>query len=327
MLKRISALMLAVLIGAVGAFAQDAQLRSLENGKKYEIEGVVVAKDDTSFVMRDGTGVETKVMIGSNTSIKTKGGLFGGGDRIASSQIVRGLNLKVEGRGDSSGSLAATKIRFGKDDFRVAQSIDSRVTPTENRLAQTEENQQRLSGQIDELMAISNAARGGAKAAQETADAAIKGVNATNERISAIDDYVVQSATTVNFKVNSAVLSQEAKDQLTQVAQAAMQLKGYTIEITGFASAEGSTQRNKVLSQKRAQAVIDYLVDNYDIPLRRIGTSYGYGELKAVADNTTREGREQNRRVEVKLLVSRGINQNVEVRTNSSSTPSTNDQQ
>ena len=322
MLKKFPAFMLAVLIGAVSIFAQDAQVRTLTGGSKYKIKGVVVAKDDTSFIVRDGTGVDTKVVIAPNTSIKTKGGIFGGGDKIAASQIVRGLNLEVEGLGDSAGSLAANKIRFGKDDFRVAQSIDSRVTPTENRVTQTEENQQRLSGQIDELLAISNAARGGAKAAQDTADAAIAGVNATNQRISAIDEYVVQSATTVNFKVNSAVLSPEAKTQLDQVAQAALQLKGYTIEITGFASAEGSTQKNKALSQKRAQAVIDYLVETYDIPLRRMGTSYGFGELKAVADNATREGREQNRRVEVKLLVSRGINQNVEVRPNT-----TNDQQ
>jgi outer membrane protein OmpA-like peptidoglycan-associated protein len=325
MLKKFSALFLAILIGAFSVFAQDdTQTRTLTSGQKYKIKGVVVAKDDTSFVVRDGTGVDTKVAIAPNTSIKTKGGVFGGGDKIASSQIVRGLNLEVEGRGDSSGMLAADKVRFGKADFRVAQSIDSRVTPTENRVAQTEENQQRLSGQIDELMAISNAARGGAKAAQETADAAIAGVNATNQRISSLDDYVVQSATTVNFKLNSAVLQPEAKTQLDQVAQAALQLKGYTIEITGFASADGSTQKNKVLSQKRAQAVIDYLVDTYDIPLRRIGTSYGYGELKSVADNTTKEGREQNRRVEIKLLVSRGINQNVEVRPN---TTTTNDQQ
>lgn len=325
MLKKFSALMLAVLIGAISVFAQDTQVRTLTSGQKYKIKGVVVAKDDTSFIVRDGTGVDTKVAIAPSTSIKTKGGFFGGGDKIASNQIVRGLNLEVEGRGDSTGSLAAEKIRFGKDDFRVAQSIDSRVTPTENRLSQTEENQQRLSGQIDELVAISNAARGGAKAAQETADAAIAGVNATNQRITALDDYVVQSATTVNFKVNSALLSPDAKSQLDQVAQAAMQLKGYTIEITGFASSEGSVEKNKVLSQKRAQAVIDYLVETHNIPLRRIGTSYGFGELQAVADNTTKEGREQNRRVEVKLLVSRGINQSVEVRPNSQQT--TNDQQ
>jgi len=163
-------------------------------------------------------------------------------------------------------------------------------------------------------MAISNAARGGAKAAQETADAAVAGVNATNQRITAMDDYVVQSSSTVNFKVNSAVLSPEAKAALDQVATTATTLKGYVIEVTGFASSDGSTTRNKTLSERRAQAVKDYLIETHNIPLRRIGTSYGFGELQAVADNSTLEGRQQNRRVEIKLLVSRGLNQNVEVR-------------
>jgi len=315
MFKKLSGLFLAIAIGAVSIFAQDAQVRSLTAGQKYKIKGAVVAKDDdNSFIIRDTTGVDTRVIVSPESSIKTKGGWFGGGDRVASTQIVRGLYMEVEGRGDNSGSLAAAKIRFDKDDFKVAQSIDSRVTPAETRLTAAEENAKRVSGQIDELMAISNAARGGAKAAQETADAAVAGVNATNQRITALDDYVVQTTETVNFKVNSAVLSPEAKAKLDAVAQQAMTLKGYTIEITGFASAEGSTQRNKVLSENRARSVINYLVETHNIPLRRIGTSFGFGELQAVADNNTREGREQNRRVEVKLLVSRGLNQNVEVR-------------
>lgn len=314
MLKRFSALFVALLIGASSIFAQNAEVRSLTSGQKYKIKGVVVAKDDDSFTVRDAVGVDTNVVISSNTSIRTKGGFFGGGDTIATNGIVRGLNLEVEGRGDTAGALAATKVRFGKDDFRVAQSIDSRVAPAEERLTQSEENAQRISGQIDELMAISNAARGGAKAAQESADAAIAGVNATNQRISSLDDYVVQSTSTVNFKVASAVLTPEAKVSLDELAQTAMTLKGYTIEITGFASADGDVKKNKVLSQRRAQAVIDYLVETHNVPLRRIGTSYGFGELQAVADNTTLEGRNQNRRVEIKLLASRGLNQNVEVR-------------
>jgi len=314
MIKKLSIMFLALMIGAGSVFAQDAQVRNLVGGQKYKVKGVVVAQDDSSIIVRDAVGVDTRVTIAPNTSIKTKGGFFGGGDPVASTQLVRGLNLEVEGRGDNTGALAATKVRFGKDDFRVAQSIESRVGPAEVRLTQAEENAQRVSGQIDELMAISNAARGGAKAAQDTADAAIEGVNATNQRISAIDDYVVQSTADVKFRVNSAILSPEAKASLDEVATSAMTMKGYVIEITGFASAEGSTNKNKALSQRRAQAVIDYLVETHNVPLRRIGQSYGFGELQAVADNTTREGREQNRRVEVKLLVSRGVNQNVEVR-------------
>jgi outer membrane protein OmpA-like peptidoglycan-associated protein len=315
MIKRLSGLLLAILVGASAVLAQDAQVRSLVSGQKYKIKGAVVAKDDDStFIVRDTTGADTRIVIGPGASIKTKSGWFGSGDRYASNQIVRGLYLEAEGRGDNTGNLAATKIRFDEDDFRVAQSIDTRVTPAEARLTAAEENAQRVAGQIDELMAISNAARGGAKAAQETADAAVEGVNATNARITAMDDYVVQSTATVNFLVNSARLSPEAKASLDEVATAASTMKGYVIEITGFASSEGGTAHNKALSQRRSQAVIDYLVETHNVPLRRIGQSYGFGELQAVADNSTREGREQNRRVEVKLLVSRGLNQNVEVR-------------
>ena len=215
------------------------------------------------------------------------------------------------------GSLAANKVRFDKSDLEVAQSIDSRVAPAEERITAAEQNAERISGQIDELMAISNAARGGAKAAQETADSAIAGVNATNQRITAMDDFVVQSTSTVNFRVGSSVLLPEAKMQLDEVAATALTLRGYFIEITGFASADGNERANKALSERRAKAVIDYLVETHNIPLRRLGNSYGFGELQAVADNSTREGREQNRRVEIKLLVNRGLNQNVEVRPSS----------
>jgi outer membrane protein OmpA-like peptidoglycan-associated protein len=315
MYKKISIMLLTAAMTVTAAFAQDAQLRSAVSGQKYKIKGVVVAKEDANtFVVRDSVGVDTRVVIAPNASIKNNGGIFGGGDKYPVTALVRGLNLQVEGVGDSAGNLSANKVRFDKNNLAVAQSIDARVTPAEERISAAEQNAQRISGQIDELMAISNAAKGGAKAAQDTADAAVAGVNATNKRISDLDDYVVQSTATVNFKVGSAVLSPEAKASLDEVANTAMTLKGYTIEVTGFASADGNARTNKTLSERRAQAVKDYLIENHNIPLRRMSTSYGYGELQAVADNTTREGRQQNRRVEVKLLVSRGINQNVEVK-------------
>ena len=318
MFRKITSIAFIVTFSIASVFAQNAELRSLTAGQKYKIKGVVVSKqDDTTLIVRDTTGVDTKVMIGSNASIKSNATF--GGDRFPVTAIVRGLNLELEGVGDSSGSLAASKVRFNKSNLLTAQSIDARVAPAEERLTVAEQNAQRVSGQIDELMAISNAAKGGAKAAQDTADAAVAGVNATNKRITDLDDYVVQSTATVNFKVNSAVLSAESKAALDQVAAAAKSLRGYVIEVTGFASAEGGTARNKALSQKRAQAVKEYLIENHDVDLRRFSDSYGFGELKAVADNTTREGREQNRRVEVKLLVSRGMNTNVEVKSSTDS--------
>jgi outer membrane protein OmpA-like peptidoglycan-associated protein len=315
-MKRISVLFLSIAIGAVSLFAQQtAQLRTAVAGQKYKIKGVIVAKEaENTFVVRDQVGVDTRVVVEPTASIKSNGGFLRSGDKFPMTSLVRGLNMEVEGRGDSTGAVSANKVRFDKSNMLTAQSIDARVAPAEERLTSQEQNAQRLSGQIDELMAISNAAKGGAKAAQETADAAVAGVNATNKRITDLDDYTVQSSATVLFRVGSAVLSPEAKTSLDEIATTAATLKGYMIEITGYASADGNTKMNKSLSERREKAVREYLIDNHNVSLRRFTPSYGFGELNAVADNTTREGREQNRRVEVKLLVSRGLNTNVEVK-------------
>jgi outer membrane protein OmpA-like peptidoglycan-associated protein len=300
------------------ALAQDnasggANTRTVASGQKMKIKGVVTRRDPDSFVVQDANGVSTTVVLNNATNIKTEGGFLRGGTNYGVTAILRGLNIEVEGRGDGT-NLVAEKIRFKEGDLRTARTVEANVTPVENRvgqaenrIGQVEQNSQRLSGQLDELAAISNAARGGAKAAQETADAAIGGVNATNERISALDDYQVQNNTSILFRVGSAVLSPQSKQQLDQIAQQALNAKGYVLEIGGFASADGSVEANRRLSQRRADTVIRYLVENHQIPLRRIVTPYGYGESNPVADNTSREGREQNRRVEVKVLVSRGI--------------------
>lgn len=304
---------------ALGQFAtQDnsTRSRSVVSGAKMKIKGVVVRRDVDTFTVRDITGNDTVVRMTDQTSVKTKGGVFSSGTRYASAQILRGLNLEVEGRGGSSGELVAEKIRFSNTDLRTAMSVEARANPleerasaAEGRISEVEQNAQKLSGQLDELAAISNAARGGAKAAQDTADAAISGVNATNERISALDDYVPQETAAVNFRVGSSVLNTDAKSKLDAIATKALNAKAYVLEVTGYADATGSTARNRALSQRRADAVITYLVEQHKIPLRRIVTPYGFGELDPVADNKTRTGRAENRRVEVKILVNKGLTQ------------------
>jgi outer membrane protein OmpA-like peptidoglycan-associated protein len=288
--------------------------RTVTSGQKLKIKGVVTRRDSDTFTVRDMNGVDTVVRLSDKTSVKTKGGFLRGGNNYAQTSILRGLNVEVEGRGNGSGQLDAEKIRFNEADMRVARAVESRAAPleerasdTENKLSQVEANAQRLSGQLDELAAVSNAARGGAKAAQATADAAIGGVNATNERISALDDYAPQQTAAVNFKSGSAVLSPESKTTLDDIASKAMNAKGYVLEVSGFADSRGSVNLNRALSQRRADAVIRYLVETHNIPLRRIVTPFGYGEINPVAENDTKEGRAQNRRVEIKLLVNKGL--------------------
>jgi outer membrane protein OmpA-like peptidoglycan-associated protein len=295
---------------------QSTTARSVASGEKLKIKGVVVKREADTFTVRDLTGNDTVVRLTDRTSVKTNGGFLRGGSNYQTTNILRGLNLEVEGRGGSSGELVADKVRFNESDLRTARAVESRATPleerasaSEGRLSEVEQNAQKLSGQLDELAAVSNAARGGAKAAQETADAAVAGVNATNDRISALDDYVPQDTAAVTFRVGSSVINPENKAKLDAIATKALNAKGYVLEVTGFADSTGNTERNRALSSRRADAVIRYLVENHQIPLRRIVTPYGFGESNPVADNKTRDGRAQNRRVEVKVLVNKGLTQ------------------
>ena len=308
-----------------------ATTRAIPSDQKAKIAGVVTERSADTFVVEDASGASTTVILTERTSVKSKGGFLRSGKNYDVTSILRGLNLEVEGRGNSAGQLIADKVRFGDTELRVARSIGARVDPVENRvgsaenrLGQVEENSQRLSGQLDELAAVSNAARGGALAAQQTADAALVGVNATNERISALDDYVPQQSVAINFRTGSATLSGEARTQLDEIARQASNARGYAIEVSGFADATGGVERNRRLSQQRADAVVRYLAENHRIPLRRIITPFGYGESQAVADNATREGRAQNRRVEVRVLVNRGLMQGAPAMTRAPSDNPTN---
>jgi OmpA-OmpF porin, OOP family len=315
----------------VPTIAQDpqAQPSRVAVGRKQKISGVVISREADKMIVRDINGSDVAVSVSGATKItEKKSNPFRSARNYPVTALLRGLEVEVEGRGDSAGVLVAEKVKFTNDDFGVARSLDSRVAPVEtrvtstegrmdgaeNRLTAAEQNAQRLSGQLEELAAVANTARGGAKAAQETADQALAAaktnsaeIQATNDRISQIDNYEARQNIAVNFRVNSAVLSTEAKAALDEIATQAKNEKGYLIQVTGFASADGTEARNRALSERRADAVRRYLAENHDIPLHRMINPFGFGELKPVADNETREGRKQNRRVEVAILVNKGL--------------------
>jgi outer membrane protein OmpA-like peptidoglycan-associated protein len=266
------------------------KIQSVPNGAKVKFRGVVMSRDADTFTMRDRNRTDYEVLLTGATSVKSDGSLlrFGFGKKYAVADILRGLIIEVEGRGNSQGQLVADKVRFRESDLRAAITTDTRVNPVE-------ENQERLSGQMDELATIAAEAR--------------NEVRQANERITSLDDYDVQETATVNFSLNSAVLSPDAKRQLDTLAQKALNAKGYMVEVSGHADSTGSDAKNFVLSQRRAESVIQYLAVTHKIPVRRFVTPMGYGKTEAVADNKTATGRAQNRRVEVKVLLNRGMSQ------------------
>src|SRR5919112_4148438 len=305
---------------APAALAQDntsgasGSRASVASGQKAKLRGAVVSRTDNSFVVQDDvTGAQTTVLVNDRTSIKTKGGFLGGGTRYAAANVTRGLHVEVEGRGDGT-NLVADKIRFTDTDLRTARTLEANIVPVEGRvgtaegrLGEAEQNAQRMSGQLDELAAVSNAAAGGAVVAQETADRAVQGVQVANERINTLDDYTPEQSIKVNFKLRSAVLTPEAKASLDQVAEYAKTAKGYLIEVTGFAYESKNANVNRQLSEQRAESVVRYLVENHNIPIRRILTPFGYGAKNALNENKTRDERAENRRAEIRVLVNRGL--------------------
>src|SRR5437764_6207529 len=149
-------------------------------------QGVVIERNSEVFTIRDRTRTDYQVLITDDTSVKTYGGFLRGGKKYPVTDILRGLIVEVEGRGDAQGQIVADKIRFNESDMRAAITSDTRVSPVE-------ENQQKIAGQMDELYSIAQEAR------QQVAQ--------VNERVSSLDDYDVQKTVAVNFRVNSAVLS------------------------------------------------------------------------------------------------------------------------
>jgi OmpA-OmpF porin, OOP family len=204
----------------------------------------------------------------------------------------------------------------------VRQRIDERVAPVEKQTGELAEVSRRNSSDIQRLNSEVSDARTRADRAQQTADAAqstaadagaradrvnsrvdqvVGEVSGVNTKIGAIDAYAVQKTVTVTFKVGQSRLSEEAMAALDELAAELNGKKGFVLEIQGYTDARGNAAVNNQLSDRRARAVYEYLARKGEVPLFRMNL-LGFGKERPVGDNKTREGREQNRRVEVRVL-------------------------
>ena len=307
------------LMTAVGASAQSAssaKLVPVPQGQKQKVQGVVSIRSGDSFKVRDPSGAETSVLLTSDTDVTSHSRGLRGKKEYPVTYIMRGLRVQAQGIGDADGNLVAEWVRFDEQDLRSAQALEQTAELAEENLArikEAEENARRMAGQIAENTALANDARARADAAQAQADAAFKAAALANNRINGLDDYDTVRTIPVLFKVNSSAIDATAKQTMDEAAAWARAEKakgntnGWLVQVVGFADTTGNTAKNRALSERRAKAVIQYLVGVHNLDLRRLVQPFGFGDSKPVADNKTAEGRAKNRRVEIRILQNKGI--------------------
>ncbi|MGB6193118.1 MAG: OmpA family protein, partial [Terracidiphilus sp.] len=137
--------------------------------------------------------------------------------------------------------------------------------------------------------------------AETAANDAVHRADSLDSVVKGLDNYKPLANVTVNFGFDKATLTADDKEQLDSFAGQLNTAKSYILEVTGGTDSTGSAQYNYDLSQRRADAVVQYLAAKYTIPAHRFYL-IGIGKDQAVAPNDTRDGRKANRRVQVQLL-------------------------
>ena len=137
--------------------------------------------------------------------------------------------------------------------------------------------------------------------AQQSADNAVHRVDVLSNAVSNLDNYKIVSETAVHFGFDKDALTKQAKDELDKLASNVPNTKGYIITIEGGTDSVGPADYNYGLSERRANSVVQYLGNKYNIPPHKIYV-IGLGKDKPAGPNKTREGRAANRRVDIRLM-------------------------
>jgi len=236
--------------------------------KGPEIKGVITARSGDRMQITTADGSSTIVTINAATRIRASGGLFGGRSKLASDSLLNGLPVTIKTWQGGEG-LIANQISFRSGDLKTATMI-------RNGTAQ----------QFAEQTAATEALRG---------------------RMGDIDKYNIKSTTNVYFDTGKAVLSPAAKAELCAAASQAEATDNALLLVVGYTDSVGSEEYNQTLSEKRAARVINHLQQQCRWAPYRMLTPTGMAESDPLASNDTEEGKAQNRRVSVNVLVSKSV--------------------
>jgi outer membrane protein OmpA-like peptidoglycan-associated protein len=247
-----------------------------EMTKGPEIEGIISARNGNTLQVTGADGTANVVTISDETRIRASGGFLGlDKDELGATALLNGLPVSIETL-QWSGGLVASKIALKDKDLQTANMIRN---GTEQRFGEHDVA-------IQQNAAATEALRG---------------------RMGDIDQYNIKGTTNVHFDTGRAALSAPAKDTLCATAAQAEAMENALLLVVGYTDATGPEEFNQQLSEKRAGSVINHLQQKCGWKPYRMLTPTGMAEADPLADNTTPQGKAQNRRVAVNILVSKAV--------------------
>lgn len=241
-----------------------------------KVEGIISARNGDRMQVTTADGGSTVVAINGETRIKSSGGFLGlNSSQLGPDSLLNGLPVSVETL-QGNGVLVASKVDLKNKDLKTASMIRN---GTDQRF-----------GEHDTAIAQNAAA-----------------TEALRGRVGDIDQYNVKGTTNVHFDTGKAVISPQDQAQLCATASQAEAMDNALLLVVGYTDSTGDLDYNQELSEKRASRVINYLQQNCGWKPYRVLTPTGMAEADPIASNDTAEGKAQNRRVAVNILVSKAV--------------------
>jgi len=296
-----------------------AENSAIENGKRAEIKGEIISRSGDLVKIQEKKSRDVEMIkLGDSTLIERERGLraFFRHTDMDVTALVPGLTIEAEGIGNAEGQLEATKIKFNPDLFAAEIAEEQQIQTNEGEVEHAQTTADQGVATAASAQNSASQAQTSANQAQSTADlglatATVAGTAAlaVNQRVSDLSDYTTVAEVQVYFSTDGSMLDAHSKAALDELATATSRATGYMIEVAGYASSTGTAEHNQKLSEDRAASVVHYLTEKDSVPMRRIVVPAGYGEAHPAAENTDKLGRALNRRVDVKVLVNKGLHE------------------
>jgi outer membrane protein OmpA-like peptidoglycan-associated protein len=303
-----------VVLMASMAFAAATPMK-FEAGKKAKVTGTIQSRNgDLVTVKVKKTGEVAVINITDSTKVVRKKDFRLRKADMDVTAMLPGLTIEAEGVGNAKGQLDAAKVTFDPDTFAVEVAEEQQIEQNKAAAATAQSTANEGVANAAAAQSSANQAQSSANQAQTTANVAGAGalmdaeaIRMVNKRVSDLGDYKTVVEAALFFDTGKATLSDADKKVLDKLAKDAQAVDNYMIEIAGYASSTGTKTLNQKLSDERATTVTDYLRNSANVPARRILVPAGYGASHAAASNLDAEGRDINQRVDVKVLVNKGL--------------------